>query len=126
MPHQPRAQHEEHRAQPRVKCDVVFNGARVTASGDISDHINFTIIEISANGVRFRCTERFAPGDEAIVEMIGRTGAPGLVGLTIVHGTPESNGELTFGASFTAMRPEVLRAMMGEAPAEVRRHRASA
>ncbi len=126
MHHPARGHHDERRAQPRMACDVVFNGARVSESGSISGTINLTVVEISASGIRFRSIEHFEPGDEAVVEMIGRTGAPGLVGLTIIHGVPSLGSDATFGARFTPMRPEVLQAIMGNAPADIRSHRASA
>ncbi|MBL8746214.1 MAG: PilZ domain-containing protein [Phycisphaerae bacterium] len=125
MPDPSRGPHDERRAQPRMRCDVVFRGARVSSRGEVSDAVNFEVVEISAGGVRFRSAEVFRRGDEAVVEMIGRSGAPGLVALTIVHGSG-SGAEATFGARFTAMRPEVLRAVMGEGAVDIRSHRASA
>jgi hypothetical protein len=59
MPHSPRGPHDERRAMPRTPCDVVFNGASISSVGDIGPSRNFTVIDISAGGVRFRSTDPF-------------------------------------------------------------------
>ena len=84
------------------------------------------MIDISAGGIRFRSAGSFIPGDEAIVEMIGRGDAPALVGLTIVHVDAPPGADVSFGARFAPLRAEVLRQIMGDDETEVRRHRASA
>jgi hypothetical protein len=111
---------------PRTPCDVVFNGAPISAAGSIGPSANLTVIDISAGGIRFRSRDAFRPGDEAIVEMIGRGGAPALVGLTVIHVDAPSGSDASFGARFTPLSPEVMRELMGESPADVRQHRASA
>lgn len=110
MPHHAAGPHNERRAQPRMKCDLIFNGARITRAGALSETIEFSIVEISAGGIRFTSTEPFDIGDEAVVEMIARTGGPRLVGLSIVHHAPTEQGQDLFGARFTALHPERLRA----------------
>lgn len=126
MPHSARGPHDERRAMPRTPCDVVFNGAPISAAGSIGPSGNLTVVDISAGGIRFRSTDAFKPGDEAIVEMIGRGGAPALIGLTVIHVDAPEGVDVSFGARFTPLSPEVMRELMGDAPADVRQHRASA
>lgn len=110
MNHQSPGPASERRAQPRVKCNVVFTGARVSARGQLSAPADISVLDISAGGLRFISQLAFDIGDEAVVEMSGKGGPPRLVGLTIVRHAETETGLDTFGARFMSMRADVLRA----------------
>lgn len=103
---------KDRRRCPRLRCLTEFNLLLLSVSGEVRSVESSEVIDLSTGGLRLRSRQALASGDIALIEMTGRDGHCGVVGLLIVHARDTGDGWREAGARFTAPPAEALRSLL--------------
>lgn len=107
LPIEPR---DDRRLERRLRVELRFPAAKLGPGGELIPLGDVHACDLSLGGVGLVAKLPVESGDAAVIQVVGRSGAPSLVGLRIIHVEQlDAEGMFRLGARFIHLEKSVIR-----------------